>query len=998
MLTPNPFSEGQIRRAMAALGRLEQQTWSVDPQPLETHATEPTRELLTFEEGTARPTRRVERLPHHWGKMFDQRWCLIKLGRAATRGDWIHWPGQGEATFYHQGVPFGGTDMSRSHARLPQGATEVWAECVCENVGIWTPKGEDVDPWGCRFDGVFLARRDDDAWRARVDLRCLLDLIGVELSASGTKSEADQVPWGPRPRLDRATPLARDLIARVNVAIDAYDALGPAALAAELDAVIADFQGGDPRMSVVLTGHAHIDLVWRWPERTGEFKAVHSFANALGLMDADDAFVFGYSQPASYEAVQRRSPALMERVRERIAEGRWEPTGALWVESDTQLACGEALARSFLLGQRGFEDLTGKPSPVVWLPDAFGFSGCLPQLALESGATGFFTTKVHWNDTNRFPHAAFVWRGTDGSELLGFVPGTFDYNGEATVERVREAALQQRQSAVFPQSLVPTGVGDGGGGPTEEMCRRAHTLADLTGLPRVRWGRIDRFFEDLAAVRSELPVWSGPIDLEYHRGVQTTGHELKEAFRDAERAVQGAEAAAVATGAGPVDAALWKRLVFAQFHDYIPGSSCGEVYSEHVPELRSIAERARALAGQSLGGGCDQLFNPIAVERTVLHEGSLYRLPALASATAEDARVTDAPSVRATESALESDRVRARFDGLGRMTDLAIDGQNVHFAGPAGELLAFAERPHAFEAWDIDRASLEHPLPSSNDATARVERASGVEAAVAFERAIGRRSRVVVRYRAIAGEPVLRVEYEFACDEPDLLVKAVFPTAYRGAMARYGAPFGSALRGQRPGRTADDAAFEVPASRWATVCHDGERDGLGVISESKYGFGCQSGTMHVSLIRSALVTPWGVQPSLRRDDAGPTHFDQGRSVVRVAIGRAGQDLPRSDQPAMLAESLFADCIPHGPEARGAGLAAIGGDANIIPAWAKPADAGDGWVLRAHEVLGQPGMLELQLAAGWESRAADLREGPTGPSATRFEVRPNAFASVLIRPT
>ena len=110
--------------------------------------------------------------------------------------------------------------------------------------------------------------------------------------------------------------------------VNALDAGGLQAMKTSLAGAYQSFAGQNERISAVLTGHAHIDLVWLWPERSSEYKAVHTFSTMDRLMDIYPEFVFGYSQPASYEAVERISPKLMKRVTRRIKSGRWEPVGA----------------------------------------------------------------------------------------------------------------------------------------------------------------------------------------------------------------------------------------------------------------------------------------------------------------------------------------------------------------------------------------------------------------------------------------------------------------------------------------------------------------------------------------------------------------------------------------------------------------------------------------------------------------------------------------------
>ena len=53
---------------------------------------------------------------------------------------------------------------------------------------------------------------------------------------------------------------------------------------------------------------------------------------------------------------------------------------------DTNVPSGESLVRQFLFGQRFFQRHFGAPCDVFWLPDTFGYSGQLPQIAAGAGA------------------------------------------------------------------------------------------------------------------------------------------------------------------------------------------------------------------------------------------------------------------------------------------------------------------------------------------------------------------------------------------------------------------------------------------------------------------------------------------------------------------------------------------------------------------------------------------------------------------------------------
>ena len=156
-------------------------------------------------------------------------------------------------------------------------------------------------------------------------------------------------------------------------------------------------------------------------------KGRRTFATVLDLMERYPDFTFNQSSAQLYAWIEEDAPDLFERVKERVAEGRWEPIGGSWVEPDCQITGGESFVRQLLYGQRYFEARFGRRSTVAWLPDVFGFSPGIPQLLRGAGIDGFFTIKLNWNETNDFPYDLFTWEGIDGSRVTANMfrnPGT----------------------------------------------------------------------------------------------------------------------------------------------------------------------------------------------------------------------------------------------------------------------------------------------------------------------------------------------------------------------------------------------------------------------------------------------------------------------------------------------------------------------------------------------------------------------------------------------
>lgn len=993
-------------RARSVLERMRARTWS-DLGPVDGEATAAGPTFLTWTEARRRPRKPI--VPGEtWGRLFDQRWVKLALPPAAG-GRYLEWRDEGEATLYLNGEPWFGYDVAHRRVALPRGVREAWIESTCCQSAIWHPTATGLGPDGSRCFGAYLSARDEAGWRLANDFQILLDLARLESGRQPSANAPAPAIFGRQPPLEKATPLYRQLLRWLDRICDAFDADGPGTAGKIVDAAFADLIETRPRLRAVLVGHAHIDLVWLWPEAIGEAKAVHTFATVDRLMHRYPELRFACGQPASYAAVARRAPRLFRRIAKRIHSGQWQPTGTMYVESDTLLPCGEALARSFTIGQTEFSRLReGRPARILWLPDVFGYAGCVPQLMKLSGVSYFFTTKLTWSAVNRFPYSSFVWRGTDGSEVLAHVTQEVGYNNQLDLSELNAAEQGHAQADVHREFLHPVGFGDGGGGPTEEMCERARRIGRLTGLPASGWETPEAFFDRMAAVRRDLPAYQGELYLEYHRGTYTTHAALKAAFRELECALRTREAVAVALGRCPDLGAPWRRLVFAQFHDCVPGTSVPEVYDEIVPELARLAAEQRQSAERDLAleGGKRCWFNPLPVPWTGWVDAPggrrLVQLPPVSGVAWEAAARPTPAAPRVGARRVVTDRIDLRLDERGRMARLIIDGRPVDFASPGAELVLYPDRPAAFEAWDIDRQALSLGVPISGRAVIRSLREEG-RGILVVERPIGAASRAVLRYIVESGQPVVRIEIDLAWHEEQMLLKLRFPTRYTGMHARFGAPFGSVRRGQWAGPLVNEAQWEVPGSRYAAVADESEADGLVVLAESKYGYSARDGELAVTLVRSPHQTGHDAQHAaasprgLSRLKSAP-FTDQGMHHVRLAIGRFSADAARAEQPAALAETVFAAPLPYRGKPVGSAFLGLDGGESLQPAWALPLD-GRRWILRLHEVFGRRGSAVLRLAPGYHARKVDLLGRPLTDwlVRNRIEFGPAEIVSLLIAP-
>lgn len=975
-----------LNRVEGAVDRLHDAIW-IDFIPLEVKATPSGPRQMTLPEAMKLPLRPVQN-ETFWGKLFDQRWCRIVLPAPLSGTSFLNWKDQGEATLYLNGKPYFGFDVAHRFCRLPAGAKELWIESNCIQSAIWHPEADGMEKGGSYFAGASLCRRDEEAWQAYHDLKCLFDVALDQRTRENPQLTTQLNAFGLQPPVDKATPFYRQLLRWLDRAVDALDRDGIPALRKKLAQAYRYFRTDKTFMTGVLTGHAHIDLVWLWPERMGELKAVHTFATMNRLMDEYPEFRFAYSQPASYEAVKKRSPQLYREVMKRISSGRWQATGAMYVESDTLLACGEALARSFTVGQKAFQEINGHPSRLNWLPDVFGYSACLPQLMKLAGVDYFFTTKMTWNAVVRFPHSSFVWRGNDGSEVLAHVMQDLGYVTHMRVQDVKAPMLGHQQGDVHHEYLLPTGYGDGGGGPTDEMCERARRFDSLPGLPKISWDHPEAFFERLDQVRDELPTYQGECYLEYHRGTFTTHGNLKAIFRGLERAMQVAEAVASATGKRWDMEHAWKRLIFAQFHDYIPGSSVWDVYEEGLPELTKLTEDQNALAVKALtsaqGNWC--VFNPhaLSVQHRVRHpltkKEVLVLLPPFSGTDIDEATVKEQPEpVQIRGQKVSNGLVEFEINAEGWIKTLKSEGHSIPLREPIGQLVLYPDRAANFEAWDIDRQTLSLAEICRSPAEIRSWKEGALCQGIQVTRKIGKKSSATVTFALQPGSPLVHITVKLDWQEEEYLLKFHFPTAFAATNARFGAPFGSVLRPQVVTDLASEAKWEVPFSRYLAVFDEGEAEGLFLTTESKYGASVRDGNIGLSLVRSPRVTGLDGHQA-----AWPSHLtrlkikshcsDIGHHVIRMALARYSAELPRERQPAAVAETLFTGPLVYQGRPVSPMLESIEGGPTLVPAWIMPVD-GKSWLLRLHEVSGRRGTAKLRAAKGWKIEKTNL-EGTT----------------------
>lgn len=869
-----------------------------------------------------------------------------------------------------------------------------------------------------------------------------------------------RVTLGAATALDEQSPARSGLLNALNAGFNLLDTREPFgdafydSLAPAHDTLCRGIEGAGPPLDVLLTavGHAHIDVAWLWPLDQTRRKARRSFFTVLRLMEQFPEFHFTQSQPQLYEFVRQDHPEIFEGIQALVAEGRWEPIGGMWVEADCNLSGPESLARQFLLGRTFYRKHFGQEaeSPVLWLPDVFGFTWSLPQLIKQAGLKYFFTIKLGWNQYNRLPFDSFWWQGLDGTRVLAHFSTTTDtdsttastYNAPARAEDVLRAWKMLKQKDVQREVFMAFGYGDGGGGPTREMLENLHAMKAFPGLPRARQRQAGEFFRDLEQNAGEqLPVWNGELYLELHRGTYTTQSRNKRANRKSEFLLHDAEfLAAMASWLDPEYSypaedfhQAWQLVCLNQFHDIIPGSSIGKVYAEsqrQYADVRRIANQASEAALKVVAGkqDCDILLvNPTGFVRrdlaflpaslpsgssfirqdgqpvrtqitetgTWIDAGSLPPYSATGLRRSPDDVVPPARSpgiLKVSPVEMENDVLRVELNSNGDITrifDKANHREILPMGAIANQFQAFEDRPKFWEAWDIDIYYDDRMWLAEPAEAVRVVENGPLRATLEITRRI-LNSTYTQRISLVYNSPRLDIATTIVWRERHILLKAAFPADILTQKATYEIQWGNIERPTHQNTSWDWARFETCAQKWVDLSEGGY--GVSLLNDCKYGHDIRDNIIRISLLRS----PTAPDPQA---DQGEHHF-----VYSLLPHAGGWETATIAEAYALNDPLI---VKHTfrretPDAiQGLPLAFIQCDApNIVIETIKQAEDGQGIIVRLYESQRRRG--EVTMTTGFplaEVQRADLLEGSQSeltPNGSRFSLTIRPYEIVTLR--
>jgi alpha-mannosidase len=353
--------------------------------------------------------------------------------------------------------------------------------------------------------------------------------------------------------------------------------------------------------TIHVIGHAHMDMNWLWTYSETMKMCNDNLRQTVAFMDEFPDFTMLQSQAAVYSFVEKADPSLFLKIQKYVKAGRLELGGGMWTEGDMNLPSGEAITRTFLLGQRYFQSHFGRMANVGWLPDDFGHTSQMPQILKLAGCDYFYFCRC------KAFKGTFWWMAPDSSKVLCYANDT--YNGNITPDLKNEI---NRFAPDKHRLLQITGIGDHGGGPTRENIEMVHQLAKTPGYPAVKFTTANDFFRKVSKEMDGRPTHIGEMQF-MNEGCYTTVADIKAGNRNSENALFACEFLNTLNWLRgdnyPADEIrdLWTTLTFNQFHDILPGSAINEANKEAIARYTEVLRKTTELRDNAFRKMSDEI-------------------------------------------------------------------------------------------------------------------------------------------------------------------------------------------------------------------------------------------------------------------------------------------------------------------------------------------------------------------------------------------------------
>ncbi len=608
-----------------------------------------------------------------------------------------------------------------------------------------------------------------------------------------------------------------------------------------------------PTMHAV--GHAHLDLAWLWPVRESKRKAIRTLTNVFYLIERYPDFHFVISQPQQLIWIKENAPSVYGKIKEYEKIGRIEIVGGGFVEFDTNVSGEEELARQMLYGQKFWQEEFGHYVNNLWLPDTFGYNGNLPQIIKQGGMDYFMTIKISWNRFNAFPFHNFIWEGIDGSKVCSHLPIEGTYNSGASAKSLLDGNAKLTHYDKNYDSLMIYGIGDGGGGPGEEHVENLKRIDSLMGLNRVESDSVANFFAKMSTYQDELPTYKGELYLENHNGTYTSQSFNKQYNRKMEEKIKRLEIYLSLNGIHDFDEeidALYRRVLFLEFHDILPGSSIKRVYEESKQEYLAIEDALDEIFKKTVKGYQTEyrpelhVFNHLNYKvHKLFKNGDAYYPLDMKPLSNAVATTSYAYEEEANSNEIETPNLKIRFNEAGYIDSIYFKkaGQEVVLKG-ANKLTVYQDHG---DAWNI-RENYRNQDEVLMTLLSRKIKKYGPLYEIVSE--YGFMHSKVAETMIVGEDDVITFRHDVDWQDCKYMLRSNFNLAIESETATCDIQFGTLPRSRKSSTLQEIAQYEVCAQQYVDVYDKEKGIGAALINKTKCGYYIKGNDLELNLLRS----------------------------------------------------------------------------------------------------------------------------------------------------
>lgn len=381
---------------------------------------------------------------------------------------------------------------------------------------------------------------------------------------------------------------------------------------------------------LMCAAHAHIDMNWQWGWDETVKVVIDTTKSILQIMDEYPKFKFSQSQASIYKILEDYAPWLLEKIKTKVHEGRWEVSASTWVEADKNMPDGESAVRQILYAKQYLSRLLEISEDDLVLdfePDTFGHSVNVPEILRNAGVKYYY----HCRGMNDCEYQIYVWRAPSGAEVLVNRERNF-YFVNVNPDMAFHAFSTSELTGI-KKTLHVYGVGDHGGGPTRRDVERLLDMNEWPVYPKFILCTYREFFEAVEPERIKLPVYEGEMNCIFD-GCFTSQSRNKNGNRRSEELLYKAEvfqAFAHQEESGypyRMMEETWRKVLLNQFHDIVTGSGVRDTREYAL----GIYQDVRAAADSMRNHAYDLIAEKINTELIVREDEISQNEPDLARA------------------------------------------------------------------------------------------------------------------------------------------------------------------------------------------------------------------------------------------------------------------------------------------------------------------------------------------------------------------------------